>query len=253
MNFYEQLEKGRYGSFELKKQVGPNLLKGFVFSLLLLSTFAASPLLLNLLQGDQPPPKEGPVYSGPPPRLISIDLKPPKISIGRPIFNPPAPKNPGFKAVDPSDIDTLTMVLPPNPSPGRIGKGDSSEQGEGGSESGYDTSLFAGNVIPDDFVPPETDYIPHEIEPIPLDINPQPGYPPLALTTGMTGKVTVKVYVDKTGMVKQWKIVKATPADLGFDDEVLKVIPRWKFTPAVQSGKAVGVWVAIPFKFTLKR
>jgi outer membrane biosynthesis protein TonB len=46
--------------------------------------------------------------------------------------------------------------------------------------------------------------------------------------------------------------VQASPSDLGFEDEVLKVVPKWKFTPAVQQGRAVGVWVAIPFKFVCK-
>ncbi len=35
MDFFEQLEKGRFGSFELKHQVGPNLLKGLLVSLLI--------------------------------------------------------------------------------------------------------------------------------------------------------------------------------------------------------------------------
>jgi TonB family protein len=60
------------------------------------------------------------------------------------------------------------------------------------------------------------------------------------------------LFVDVKGDVRRFHIVKADPRDVGFEDEVLKVIPRWKFTPALQQQRPVGVWVTIPVKFEIK-
>ncbi|MBK8130044.1 MAG: energy transducer TonB [bacterium] len=52
--------------------------------------------------------------------------------------------------------------------------------------------------------------------------------------------------------MKKWRIVQAKPPDLGFEQEVEKVLPKWKFTPAIQQGNPVGVWIAIPFNFKVQ-
>jgi protein TonB len=96
-------------------------------------------------------------------------------------------------------------------------------------------------------------FVPYEIAPQPLpDFSPQPAFPEMAQKAGVSGKVVVQVYVDKDGTVKRWQIVQAKPEDLGFEEEVEKVIQKWKFTPAIQQGNPVGVWIAIPFNFKVK-
>jgi TonB family protein len=77
----------------------------------------------------------------------------------------------------------------------------------------------------------------------------QPEFPDSALAFGMAGKVVVQVYVDRDGIVRKWKIAKVEPAGYGFEKAVLDVIPHWRFTPAIQGGKPIGVWVAVPFNF----
>jgi outer membrane biosynthesis protein TonB len=42
------------------------------------------------------------------------------------------------------------------------------------------------------------------------------------------------------------------PENLGFEKEVEKIIDKWRFTPAIQQGNPVGVWIAIPFTFKVK-
>jgi TonB family protein len=66
------------------------------------------------------------------------------------------------------------------------------------------------------------------------------------------GKVVIKVFVDKKGDVRKWEIMKATPPGLGFEEEAIKAIQKWKFTPAIQQNSPVGVWVAIPINFEFK-
>lgn len=49
LDFYERLQEGRYGSFELKRHVGPNLIRGLVLSLALHVVFIGVPWLIFLL------------------------------------------------------------------------------------------------------------------------------------------------------------------------------------------------------------
>jgi TonB family protein len=249
MNFLEQLEKDRYGSFELKKQVGPNLIKGLVVSLLLHCTIFASPYVIRLWNGPQPDKPKEKVYGGAP-TLVPWERQ--RAVSDKPFIPLPKranPVNPRYVPGNPDDQDTLIMVINTPTGTGSGRRGDDTMSGGGG---GFDTAVFVANVPPEEFFPPDSIWIPREIEPVALDINPQPIYPKLAVTAGITGKVVVKVFVDQNGDVKTWKVIVANPQGVGFDDEVAKVITRWKFTPAVQAGHPVGVWVSVPFKFTLK-
>ena len=63
------------------------------------------------------------------------------------------------------------------------------------------------------------------------------------------GKVVVQVCVGKDGLVHDWKVIQEKPEGLGFAVAVEKVIPLWQFTPALQGGEPVSVWIAIPFHF----
>ncbi len=106
---------------------------------------------------------------------------------------------------------------------------------------------------PDDPILPPDTFIFVEIQPQPIGTNPQPQFPELARISGLGGTVIVNIWVDKRGDVKQWRVMKTDPKGLGFEEEVLKIVPKWKFTPAIQSGKPIGVWVAVPFRFKLQK
>jgi periplasmic protein TonB len=74
-------------------------------------------------------------------------------------------------------------------------------------------------------------------------------YPPLALEAQIEGRVTVKVLVDETGGVI--KIGSLTGPEV-FYDEVREKVHALQFTPGLQNGKPVKVWVTVPFNFRLK-
>jgi len=97
----------------------------------------------------------------------------------------------------------------------------------------------------------EQGFVPYELAPQPMaDSCSQPSFPALAKKVGVqSGKVIVQVFVDKHGVVRKWQVRKCNPQGMGFDTEVEKVIPHWRFTPAVQQGQPIGVWIAIPFRF----
>ena len=74
-------------------------------------------------------------------------------------------------------------------------------------------------------------------------------YPPLAVEIGMEGRVTVKVLVGTEGQVIQ--IGSMSGPDI-FYDEVKNKAKNLEFTPGLQNGKPVKVWVTVPFNFKLK-
>lgn len=250
MNEMECLERKHVGSLSIKDRVGPNLLRGLVISVMIHSALISLPVVIGLISPpDTAVRKAGP--SGP----IWVDPAPPQPRPPRtPIFQPPQPKKPEIVVFKPDTVETVvdTSVTKPKVTTGGsglVGKvpnpddfGDWGESGGGGSG---DPTAFI-----DDPIPPDTVFIPFEIEPVPIpEFCLQPSFPDIPKTAGMNGKVTIKVWVDRLGHVKKWKIVQATPPDYGFEDEVLKVVPQWRFTPAIQQGRAVGVWVAVPFTF----
>ena len=76
-----------------------------------------------------------------------------------------------------------------------------------------------------------------------------PYYPELAKNAGVTGKVFVKVLIDKDGTPKKAVVIKS-------DSEVLnqpsvEAVMKSKFTPAIQKGEKITAWVVVPFKFSL--
>lgn len=73
-------------------------------------------------------------------------------------------------------------------------------------------------------------------------------YPPMAIEAGIEGKVTVKVLVDADGNVI--KVGSVNGPDI-FRDEVTSKSMLLQFTPGLQNGKPVKVWVSVPFVFKL--
>ena len=249
MNFYEQLMQGRYGSFELNRIVGPNLLKGLIVSFLLHSAVIASPYIVKLFKGEEeiPPPPVRVVDISQLTKLRSLQDSQEQVRIALPKLAAPKAAIP---VAVPEDEVPMEQALIPSQSEIGTQVGTTSDEG---------LDIKPGEQIQikeesDEAIPDMGVFVPFEVPPQPLpDFSPQPDFPELAKTAGVTGKVIVQVYVDKHGEVKKWKIVKEDPRDLGFGEEVEKVIKKWKFTPAIQQGNPVGVWVAVPFTFKYKK
>jgi TonB family protein len=75
-------------------------------------------------------------------------------------------------------------------------------------------------------------------------------YPISAQETGVQGTVIVNFIVDKTGKIKNAKVLKGVPP---LDAEALRVLtlmPAWQ--PGKMKGKPVSVSYTVPFKFVLK-
>lgn len=74
-------------------------------------------------------------------------------------------------------------------------------------------------------------------------------YPEVARQAGIEGRVTVKVLVGPDGNVI--KIGSVNGPDV-FYEEVTSKAGDLQFTPGLQNGKPVKVWVTVPFNFKLK-
>jgi protein TonB len=74
-------------------------------------------------------------------------------------------------------------------------------------------------------------------------------YPEIAIQANIEGRVSVKVLVGTDGSVI--KVSSISGPDV-FHDEVRSKAINLQFTPGLQNGKPVKVWVTVPFNFTLK-
>ena len=74
-------------------------------------------------------------------------------------------------------------------------------------------------------------------------------YPEMARQMGKEGKVLVKVLVGTDGSVIK---IGTLSGDEVFYDEVSSKARDLQFTPGLQNGKPVKVWVSVPFSFKLK-
>ncbi|MCS7152636.1 MAG: TonB family protein [Bacteroidia bacterium] len=99
---------------------------------------------------------------------------------------------------------------------------------------------------PNAFVAVEKEPVPTNID----DIKKRIGYPPLAKEAGIQGKVIVRVLVGKTGKYEKHVVLKS-PHKL-LTEAVEKELPNLEFTPGIQAGRPIKVWVTIPFDFQLR-
>lgn len=123
------------------------------------------------------------------------------------------------------------------------------------------------NVGTDDFsnvlIKPEKIDVPVDIneEPdmsifVPVEKQPEmvhavtPEYPEIAKRAGITGKVYVKVLVDKEGRPKKTAIVKSD-SEL-FNQAAIDAAMKSAFSPALQNQRPIAVWITLPYKFTLE-
>jgi len=77
-------------------------------------------------------------------------------------------------------------------------------------------------------------------------------YPPIALRSGIEGKVILELFVDRTGMVQKIVILKEDPPDRGFGEAAEKAFTDRKGVPAYANGEPVSARYRYPVTFKLK-
>lgn len=249
LNFYEAMTQVRYGSMELKGIVGPNLMKGLAISAFVHFMVVVAPYVVRLLMPEEeiPPPNVVVVDISQLTKLKSMQESNSAVKIAQTQMALPKAAIPIAVEEDEILVDTPLIA-----SQAEI-------IGSSAAGTGDDIVLGSNDIIEikeekgeGDGIPDASEFQPFEVAPQPLpDFYKQPSYPAIAQKAGVKGLVVVQIYVDKRGEVKRHNIISAKPDNLGFQQEVEKVIYSWKFTPAIQNGSPVGVWVQIPVNFTL--
>ncbi len=100
--------------------------------------------------------------------------------------------------------------------------------------------------------PSPDEFVLLELEPAPLnmtELSGMIGYPRLAKEAEIEGKVIIRVLVDEQGNYVRHMIIK-DPNPL-LTNAVASKIHNLRFTPGIQKGKPIKVWVTIPFDFKL--
>lgn len=82
----------------------------------------------------------------------------------------------------------------------------------------------------------------------------EPIYPPAALAARIEGIVWVRLLIDTSGNVVTVIVAKESSATgWGFEESALDAARWCKFTPAIQQGRPIALWVTFPFEFKLKK
>lgn len=77
----------------------------------------------------------------------------------------------------------------------------------------------------------------------------KPEYPEMARKSRAEGKVILEIVVGRTGEVETVKVLKSQPL---FDQAAIEAVTRWKYQPALQSGRPVRVYLTVIVDFGLK-
>lgn len=259
----EILQNTGYGATELKKTYQKYLQRALIFAILIHGFIIGTYLFANYISKMESE-KKGDVQQ----RIINVtDLEPPPSANDE--EEPPPPKIEEPLAAPPKDLTALT----PEP----VAKEKAEEQTiktqqqleeiktpVGNQDSGK--FQYSGNVKVEEkkieekiekkekVVEEKTVYQSFEVEKAPECVNlsqvrASMHYPEIAREAGMEGRVTVKVLVGPDGNVL--KVGSVSGPDV-FHDEVRDKANDLQFTPGLQNGKPVKVWVTVPFNFKLK-
>ena len=255
----EILQDTGYGASELKSIYQKYLQKGLIFAILIHGFVIGSYLLANYISKMESD-KDKNIQQ----RIINItDLEPPPSATDE--EEPPPPKIEEPPVAPPKDLTALTPepVAKEKAEEQTIKTQEELEQIKTpvGSDSGkfqYSRNVKVEEKKIEEKVEKQKEeksvYQSFEVEKAPEAVNlaqvrASMQYPEIARESGIEGRVTVKVLVGENGNVI--KIGSVSGPDV-FHDEVRDKASDLEFTPGLQNGKPVKVWVTVPFNFKLK-
>ena len=230
-----------YGAPELQDAERRHLVRALAFGSLFASLLFAVAWSLNLVL----------VHHSSPERNITIP--PITVDPGLRVIEPPPPISP-IPIAQPSAVkpevgvpqpveDTpqnLEKILaPPGETPGPVD----------GGESGV---REAPPLPPPTRVGPVNDIgTPFFVDEIPAPVRiVKPDYPDLPKQAGVEGLVIVDVLVGTNGRVVEAQIDPRINVPM-LNESALEAARKWVFTPAIQKGQPVMVWMKLPFHYTL--
>ena len=152
--------------------------------------------------------------------------------------------------VDDSLIDETSIVS--YDTPAEYGPGDADHKTDE-SGSGFDNGIGGGDQFGinggGDFLPLHDAFQAVEIYPQ-MVYHHIGDYPRLERQAGIEGIVYVKVLVDEEGIVMQVMLARSSGVD-GLDKAALEWAADCRFSPGIQNGRTVKVWVLFKYNFSL--
>jgi protein TonB len=77
-------------------------------------------------------------------------------------------------------------------------------------------------------------------------------YPPIALRSGIEGRVILELFIDRTGRVQRITVLQENPPDRGFGEAAVKAFEGQSCRPAEANGVPVSVRYRYPVTFRIK-
>jgi len=77
-------------------------------------------------------------------------------------------------------------------------------------------------------------------------------YPPIALRSGIEGRVILEIFVDRNGQIQRILVMQENPQNRGFGEAAVKAFTGKRVTPAYADGKPVSIHYRYPVSFTIK-
>jgi len=117
--------------------------------------------------------------------------------------------------------------------------------------------IVAAGTITTPSAPSWDDYLPiHRVSDPPKfnerDIYADLVYPPIALRSGIEGRVILELFVDRNGHIQQILILQENPGDRGFGEAAIRAFTGKRGTPAYSDGQPVSARYRYPITFKIK-
>jgi len=77
-------------------------------------------------------------------------------------------------------------------------------------------------------------------------------YPPIALRSGIEGRVILELFVDRTGTIQRIEILREEPEGRGFGEAAVRVFTGIKGIPATANGEPVSARYRYPVRFSIR-
>ena len=234
-----------YGAFELKKIYARNYTIGVALAiflhLLLIGSYYLSEVLSREDDEGIPEVSLKINYSdlGPPP---SIENVAPQIQVAGPVAAPTV----GVPVPVPDEEAPPEQVIATQTEMAQQQAPALAEDLSGGAQITQDIKIEEpkGDEDPDMNAFTAVEKLPEMVHSV------SPEYPEIAKRAGITGKVFVKVLVDKTGRPKKAVVIKSD-SEL-FNQVSIDAAMRSAFSPALQNQHPIAVWIVLPYRFTLE-
>jgi periplasmic protein TonB len=143
-------------------------------------------------------------------------------------------------------VDGLNAALAGSRGPGTDGGAGSGKNGGSGPGDGVGLGLGLRAGIGDGVFE-----IGNGITPPRVLRDVKPAYTPEAMQARIQGEVQVRAIVRPDGTVTDVRVSRSLDSVFGLDEEALKAVRQWRFTPATRMGQPVAVYVTIGVGFTM--